>query len=88
MEWYGVPLTNFLGWYVVSLVIVVLSSLAIKSRVLNAVDPYLIISYFLLVAIIIPPVLLVPFIVGIILAGALSIILYLFARRVNSSIRQ
>ena len=88
-EWYGVPLTNFLGWYVVSLIIITITTIITRdSRDLRPVNPYFIIPYFLLVILVIPPVLLTPFITGAALAGVLSMMIYLVSRRVNARISQ
>ena len=90
-EWYGVPLTNYLGWYVVSLTVALAFPL-FRSRPTRTVNPVFVIPYTLMVVLNalphVVPALVVPFAVGAGLVVALGAAVCLLARRLNSQERQ
>ncbi|BCU66789.1 hypothetical protein HS7_02260 [Sulfolobales archaeon HS-7] len=86
VEWFGIPVTNFLGWYLVSLII----SLTFSNRTYySRLSPLFIIPYFLFSLTFVlsaKPELFIPLLVASSLAGSISLILYLLENRINSKL--
>ncbi|BCU69661.1 carotenoid biosynthesis protein [Stygiolobus caldivivus] len=84
LEWFGIPVTNFLGWYLVSLII----SLTFPNRAYHdRPNPLFIIPYFLFslkFLLFAEPQLFVPLLVATSLAGLTSIVLYMAENRINA----
>lgn len=82
MDWHGIPLTNFIGWYIVSLVIIVafltLFHEDIKAKKAKAnlftIDYFLFSLNFLIYA---KPQLLIPLLVGTLVSLSLTLLIFL-----------
>lgn len=86
LEWYGIPVTNFLGWYIVSLVI---SLSFLKSSQYTTKEFRFIITYFLFslkFLIFAKPQLFVPLLEATTLAGVISLVLYVIEKRIGENL--